>query len=623
MAAVESANIFEQDVPSLSASLEDFALERANASAYNARSRLDGLRASSRWSVPSVDDEQSESEPESDGPWAPPAWQKANNTWYRRSMLGESAMRQSASSDRDLAAERELTPSRIPLPESPRKQSPRASPEPPIELDLASPLGEVSRLPTPSRLQSPARMQSPSAEPELRTVGREATEDFITVPTTPTDRATSPDGCACSRSPAAPPTDAGLVVRFTLRGETLLRTAPFEEYLNLVSRGVKKLVSSKLSVVLTLMAAMFAWVLVQPWDLGLVPDVANAAAMAKQFEPLMYASENVIPRSRELADTSIAVEDLSESVRASNMSASSAILSQLEDLAYLLRMISEKLVSFFTNVDGDVDSYAPPELPWRPPLTLYRILSAMDWSVRELGGVSRPAAGLFDTVLQNVQTSFRRAGLLERNGEETGLGRVFKDVVGQTKQQQSRATLQRTFDHLLTVLEENVSNELARADVLFQLFERVERQFDNLHRSVAKEEDSMMMQREEFLASLWRRSVSNNLKLSKFGKNLHLLKKLRASTLANKSELKAHIQLIRSVKDQLDKTRRNLVSPMIRRAQSNSFGVEQQLSHLTGTYGSLHKLRETQKHRVLHQLWAEPKKRVTITAEGEAEEIGE
>lgn len=78
--------------------------------------------------------------------------------------------------------------------------------------------------------------------------------------------------------------------------------------------------------------------------------------MAKQFEPLLFASENVIPRSRELSEASIAVQDLGESVRASNMSASKTITDQLDDLADSLKVLSVKYPSYFTNVDSDMDS---------------------------------------------------------------------------------------------------------------------------------------------------------------------------------------------------------------------------------------------------------------------------
>lgn len=113
---------------------------------------------------------------------------------------------------------------------------------------------------------------------------------------------------------------------------------------------------SRAHVICTLTVLVFSYLLVQPWSTSLIPDVANVANMAKQFEPLMYASENVIPRSRELAEASIAVQDLGESVRATNMSASTVIIDQLDDLGDSLKVLSEKITSFFTNVDGDMDS---------------------------------------------------------------------------------------------------------------------------------------------------------------------------------------------------------------------------------------------------------------------------
>ena len=111
------------------------------------------------------------------------------------------------------------------------------------------------------------------------------------------------------------------------------------------------------NVLATLATLLLSWVLLHPWNALPIPDVANVAGMAKQFEPLMYASENVIPRSRELAEASIAVQDLGESVRATNMSASTTIIDQLDDLGNSLRVLSEKITSFFTNVDGDMDRY--------------------------------------------------------------------------------------------------------------------------------------------------------------------------------------------------------------------------------------------------------------------------
>lgn len=147
-----------------------------------------------------------------------------------------------------------------------------------------------------------------------------------------------------------------VVVRFAIRGETLFRTAPIEETISTFASGTRIFTRSRANVVCTIALLIFSWLLVQPWTATLIPDVANVANMAKQFEPLLYASENVIPRSRELAEASIAVQDLGESVRAQNMSASSSIIDQLDDLGDSLKILSEKITSFFTNVDGDMDS---------------------------------------------------------------------------------------------------------------------------------------------------------------------------------------------------------------------------------------------------------------------------
>jgi hypothetical protein len=147
-----------------------------------------------------------------------------------------------------------------------------------------------------------------------------------------------------------------IVMRFAYRGEAKFRTAPIEDTISGFASGLHVFTRSRANVVFTVSMVLLSWLLLQPWTASLIPDVANVANMAKQFEPLLYASENVIPRSRELAEASIAVQDLGESVRATNMSASSVIIDQLDDLGDSLKILSEKITSFFTNVDGDMDS---------------------------------------------------------------------------------------------------------------------------------------------------------------------------------------------------------------------------------------------------------------------------
>ncbi|KAJ5027848.1 hypothetical protein PSV08DRAFT_16123 [Bipolaris maydis] len=576
---MDRGSLYEHDIPSLSASLEAFDPERSMHSAYSSRSNMH----SSRWSVPQDDPD---SETESDGPWAPPAWQKSqsSNHWYRKSLLGESAMRNSPSrSPFEYRTDREVTPSRIPLPESPYKQTPRTSPEPIPEEEQRFLSTSIA-----SRLQSPV-----------------VVADDHPTPPTPSPCALPGKELELSHHDQDGPAEG--FMRFAYRGEAKFRTAPIEDTISTFASGLHIFTKSRANVILTVATVLLSWILLQPWTASLIPDVANVANMAKQFEPLLYASENVIPRSRELAEASIAVQDLGESVRATNMSASSVIIDQLDDLGDSLKILSEKITSFFTNVDGDMDS----------------ILITMEWAKRELQSIQGPKIGVIDTIIGNVHGGLSKIGLLERNGSPTAIGRVVNDVLGHTTQQRSKATLQRTFDYLLSTLEENIANELARADVLFQLFESVDRQFHNLHRSVAKEEDSLANRKDEFLASMWRMTINNKMKIKKYERNLKLLKDVRASTLINKSELKGHIQIIHSVKDQLDKARKNLISPLIRRAQSNSFGLEQQLNDLTGTYGFLKNLRDGQKKKVLQQLWGEPKKRIAITAGGKEEEIDE
>jgi hypothetical protein len=343
METMDRGSLYDHDIPSLSASLEAFDPERSTHSAFGRRS---ALQSSSRWSA-----QEEESEPESEGPWAPPAWQRANNNWYRKSLLSESAHAMRASPAKSTGScydrtERDVTPSRIPLPESPLKQTPRTSPEPMPE--------QGQRHLSPDNIAS--RMQSPSVEPQAGGGAQESAEDGLAL-SHHEEQTGSMDGCMRHlRSAFRPLVLIYTVVRFAIRGETLFRTEPVENIISSVATGLQLFTKSRLSIICTLSSIIIAYLLTIPWNESLIPDIANVANMAKQFEPLMYASENVIPRSRELADASIAVQDLGESVRVTNMSASKVIIEQLDGLGDSLKVLSENMASFFTNVDGDMDS---------------------------------------------------------------------------------------------------------------------------------------------------------------------------------------------------------------------------------------------------------------------------
>lgn len=196
-----------------------------------------------------------------------------------------------------------------------------------------------------------SRMQSSSEERQAGMGAQQGDEMALSHH----DEAGQHEGCRFTWARRACPALIKLVVRFAIRGETQFRTAPIEDSLSSFTSGVHYFTRSRVHLVGTITTIVIAWLLLQPWTATLIPDIANVAGMAKQFEPLLYASENVIPRSRELSDAGIAVEDLGMSVRASNMSASTTIVDQLDDLGDSLKMLSTKITSFFSDVDSDMD----------------------------------------------------------------------------------------------------------------------------------------------------------------------------------------------------------------------------------------------------------------------------
>jgi hypothetical protein len=77
--------------------------------------------------------------------------------------------------------------------------------------------------------------------------------------------------------------------------------------------------------------------------------------VVKNFEPLIYYSENSILHIGDLQATSVAVWDLGESVRSMNMTSAKIIVKELDDLSESLKTLAIELTTFFTNVDLDID----------------------------------------------------------------------------------------------------------------------------------------------------------------------------------------------------------------------------------------------------------------------------
>ena len=86
-----------------------------------------------------------------------------------------------------------------------------------------------------------------------------------------------------------------------------------------------------------------------------VPDLVKVAGLAKAFEPLIFYSENGIQQIGDLQATGVAVWDLGESVRSTNMTSAPIIVKELDDLSESLKTLAIELTKFFANVDGDVD----------------------------------------------------------------------------------------------------------------------------------------------------------------------------------------------------------------------------------------------------------------------------
>jgi hypothetical protein len=107
-------------------------------------------------------------------------------------------------------------------------------------------------------------------------------------------------------------------------------------------------------VVVVLSYAALRWIS-QPAALRPVPDLVKVAGVARSLEPLIYYSENGIQQVGDLQATGVAVWDLGESVRSSNLTSAPIIVKELDELSDSLKTLAIELTKFFANVDGDID----------------------------------------------------------------------------------------------------------------------------------------------------------------------------------------------------------------------------------------------------------------------------
>ncbi|KAL8798603.1 MAG: hypothetical protein Q9182_006538 [Xanthomendoza sp. 2 TL-2023] len=397
------------------------------------------------------------------------------------------------------------------------------------------------------------------------------------------------------------------------RAEVQQRTEPIESAISwfkiLASNATRsrKNLSTYFTVVLLAIATLrFLTHIPQPPP---VPDLVKVAGLARSFEPLIFYSEHGVKQIGDLQDTGVAVWDLGESVRFVNMTSAPIIVQGLDDLSENLKNLASELSKFFTNVDGDIDG----------------ILIVMEWAQRELSALDSMPTSSLSTAFTNIHTLLSKVGLLEdqSTGSQTSLGSLFTGLFGTTHTQRTQQTLQRTFNEFLGVLEESINSELTHSTALFALFESIDRQFLNIQRSVVRETDTQDQLQSEFLSSLWVRLTGPNAsQMRKYEKNKALLASVRAKTTQNKSLLVDHNGRLIALKGNLESLRRKLVSPLVRRGEGSTVGVQDQIRGLEGTYEQLKRVRERQKERVMEVLYGVGRStRTSLTKDDRGTEI--
>lgn len=370
-----------------------------------------------------------------------------------------------------------------------------------------------------------------------------------------------------------------------------------------ITRSWTSLLSAATIALLSILALR---TLFQPGQPPPVPDLVKVAGLAKAFEPLIFYSENGVQQIGDLQATGVAVWDLGESVRSTNMTSAPIIVKELDDLSESLKTLAIELTRFFANVDGDVDGYAPfPQISSISHLTDPSILIVMDWARRELSQLHHLSpSGPLTSAFSNLHTLLSRIGILESAaGTPTRLGYLATSLFGPTAPQRTRHTLQRTFAEFLSVLEESINSELQHSLALFSLFESIDRQFLNLARTVIRESSHQEAQQDDLLSSLWTKLLGASANtLHKFEKNKRLLSNIRAKTVQNKSILLEHNGKLLTLKANLESLRRKLVSPLLR-GEGSTLSVEEQIRGLEEVGGYLGGVRERQRGKLMELLY--------------------
>lgn len=361
--------------------------------------------------------------------------------------------------------------------------------------------------------------------------------------------------------------------------------------------------------------------LLQPVSPRPAGDLVKVAGVARSFEPLIYYSENAVAQVHDLQATSVAVWDLGESVRSSDMRDAASIVSDLDALSETMRTLSVEMTKFFARVDGDVDGYIFP-FPL-PPSSQHissnhssSILNVMDWATMHLNRLhSAPAPSTMSAAYDNMHNLLSQAYVLEdADGAPTSLGNLATYIFGLSNPQREQRLIQLLFTEFLTVLEESIAAELQHSVTLFALFEAVDNHFLNLARTVVREVSAQEELHADLLASLWVRLLgARAVELRKFDRNRDLLRDVRDKTVRNKRVLVDHHGKLLTLKASLESLRGKLVSPLVRGANATTLSLEDQIRGISSVSDYLGELRRQQKGKVMESLFASvPGKRIAI-----------
>ncbi|KAF5569910.1 hypothetical protein FPHYL_1707 [Fusarium phyllophilum] len=393
-------------------------------------------------------------------------------------------------------------------------------------------------------------------------------------------------------------------IRFAVRAEVQHRTEPIETAINFVRDHYKALTRTWSTTFTTIIIAFFSVSifksLLQPAAPRPVGDLVKVAGLARSFEPLIYYSEHAVSQVHDLQATSVAVWDLGESVRTSDMRDAPRIVADLDALSETMKTLAIEMTKFFARVDGDIDG----------------ILNVMDWAKMHLNRLrSSPSPSTISSAYDNIHNLLSQAHVLEdASGSPTTLGRLTSHIFGLSNPQREQRMVQLLFTEFLSVLEDSIQAELQHSVTLFALFEAVDHHFLNLARTVVRESSAQEELHADMLSSLWTRLLGTRAaELRKFEQNRLLLRDVREKTVRNKGILVEHNGKLLTLKASLETLRSKLVSPLVRGVNSTTLTLEDQIRGLSDVSDYLGDVRKQQKGKVMETLFGSvPSKKYAI-----------